>query len=69
MAGRKPKKIQYATLNIIVQSAQEQIASRANVREMDDGEKLREIYARRVVMPGVAYLGQDGFRDDGREIP
>ena len=54
----------HATLNIIKRYAQGQIASQMSVREQEGEEKLHTIYARRVVMPGIAYLGADGFIDE-----
>ena len=63
----KPKKIQYATLNIMRKYAQGQIKSQINVYGQEDEEKLQKLYARMVSMPGIAYLRQDGFGGEFHE--
>ena len=65
--GSTGKKIPYATLNIMLQSAIEQIESHENLHETDDEGALLEIYARRVEMPTITYLGRDGFKDEFQE--
>ena len=56
-----------ATLNIMKRYAQEQVASQMSVREQEDEDKLHILYARSVVIAGIAYLRADGFRDEFHE--
>ena len=62
--GSTGKKVVYATLNIMMQSAKEQVASQMSVNEIDEEGQLLESYASRLSMPTFAYLRRDGFESE-----
>ena len=61
---RSTGKAPYATLNILAESARDQISSQLSVEELDDEDKLLDLYANKLHMPTVAYLRIIGFRGE-----